>query len=240
MGLYKMKSLDKAIEVFDRQYLDQGMRSQRMYPNESMIQFVAGRYFQESEAKRKNIRILEVGCGSGANLWMLSKEGFDTHGIDSSQVGIDLAAQHLRIKWGVDADLRHGSFTHLPYDDSFFDAVVDVVSFQVLSLDDSHLALQEIRRVLKPEGAFFSYRLSDHSVMCEHSGGRRIDAATVDNIADATQPYSNNGPTTFWSPTLTRLMYQKANLSVNAIERIGRTYSNGSYVEYLAIDGARK
>ena len=166
-----MKALDKTIEVFDRQYRGHGMSSQRMYPNESLIQFVAGRYFHESEAKRKNIRILEVGCGSGANLWMLSKEGFDTYGIDSSKAGIELAAQHLRKKWGTDADLRHGSFTHLPYDDSFFDAVVDVVSLQHLTLDDSYPALQEIRRVLKPEGTFFSYRLSDHSVMYEHSGG---------------------------------------------------------------------
>ena len=71
-------------------------------------------------------------------------------------------------------------------------------------------------------------------------GGGLIDAATVDNIADATQPLNNNGPMTFWSPALTRLMYQKASLSVDVIERIGRTYSNGSYVEYLAIVGARK
>jgi ubiquinone/menaquinone biosynthesis C-methylase UbiE len=234
-----MKPLDKAIEVFDQQYQEHGMRSQRSYPNESLIQFVAGNYFKMPLADRKNIRILELGCGSGANLWMLSKEGFDSYGIDSSQAGIELAAQHLRVKWGVEADLQKGSFTQLPYSNDFFDAVIDVVSLQHLNLNDSHLALQEVYRVLKQDGAFFSYRLSDHSVMYEHSGGGRIDAATVDNIADTTQPLANNGPVGFWSPTLTHLMYQKASLGVDAIERIGRTYSSGSYVEYLAIVGAK-
>ena len=234
-----MKTLDKSIAVFDQHYQNLGMSSQRMYPNESLIQFIASRYFKIPEAERKKIRILEVGCGSGANLWMLSKEGFDTYGVDSSETGINLATRHIRDKWNVDATLCTGSFTQLPYEDSCFDAVIDVVSLQCINLDDSSLALQEIHRILKPEGVFFSYRLSDHSVISDHSGGRRIDAATIDNIDDITQPLANNGPQTFWSPSLTRLMYQKACLSVDAIERIGRTYSSSSYVEYLAIVGSK-
>jgi len=75
--------------------------------------------------------------------------------------------------------------------------------------------------------------------MYEHAKGGRIDAATVDNIADTTLPLANNGPVTFWSPSLTRMMYQKASLDVDAIALIGRTYSSGSYVEYLAITGIK-
>lgn len=83
---------------------------------------------------------LELGCGLGTSLWMLSKEGFDTYGIDSSQAGIELAGHHLRGKWRVEADLQKGSFTQLPYSDAFFD-VVDGVSLQHLNFSDSHLAL---------------------------------------------------------------------------------------------------
>ncbi|MFA5824695.1 MAG: class I SAM-dependent methyltransferase [Gallionellaceae bacterium] len=234
-----MKTLDTTIKVFDQKYQDSGMRSQRSYPNESLIQFIASNYFSLPLADRKKIRILEVGCGSGANLWMLSKEGFDTYGIDSSQAGIELAAQHLGVKWNVEADMQQASFTSLPYSDAFFDVVVDVVSLQHLNLEDSCVALQEIRRVLRQGGKFFSYRLSDHSVMYEHSAGGWVDAATVDNIADITLPLANNGPITFWSPSLARLMYAKANIAVEEIDRVGRTYSTGSYVEYLAIAGSK-
>lgn len=234
-----MKPIDQAIEVFDRQYQSKGLSAQRRYPNESLIQFLACRYFRLPEADRKSIRILEVGCGSGANLWMMAKEGFSTHGVDSSAKGLELARRHLEEKWGVTAELREGSFTRLPYEGDFFDAVVDVVSLQHINLDDSRLALQEVCRVLKPGGAFFSYRLSDHSVMYEHSGGERIDAVTVDNIVDASLPLANNGPVSFASPALARLMYQEAGLKVEAIERVGRTYPTGLYVEYLAISAEK-
>lgn len=197
-------TLDISIEAFDLGYKVNGIRSQRMYPNESLIQFIAGSYYKEPEDMRKSIRVLEVGCGSGANLWMLSKEGFDVYGVDSSEVGIDLAREHLNKKWNVNANLCKGSFTDLPYDDAFFDVVVDIVSLQHINIADSHLALKEIYRVMKPAGKFFSYRFSDHSDMYEHSGGKRVDISTIDNIADPNQPFANGGPVSFWSPVLTR------------------------------------
>jgi SAM-dependent methyltransferase len=231
-----MKPIEQAIELADQQYLSMGLSAQRRYPNEALIRFLASRYFSLTMTERKSIRLLEVGCGSGANLWMMAKEGFVTHGMDSSAKGLDLARQHLGEKWGVTADLRQGSFTELPYENDYFDAVVDVVSLLTLNLKDSRLALSEIARVLKPGGAFFSYRLSDASVMYQSSGGNWIDAVTVDNIADSSMPLSDNGPMSFWSPSLARVMYSEIGLDLVSVERQGRTYENGGkYVEYLVI-----
>ena len=230
------KPIEQAIRVFDRQYGERGMRSQRSYPNEALIQFLASRYFRLALSERKAMRVLEVGCGSGANLWMMAKEGLDTHGIDSSAQGIALAEDHLRTKWGVAATLRVGSMVDLPYAPESFDAVVDVVSLQHLCLDDSTRALAEVRRVLKPSGAFFSYRLSDHSVMS--NSGPRIDAATLTDIADPAMPLAGNGPTSFWSPVLARQMYSRAGFAIESLERVGRTYANGLFVEYLSIIGS--
>jgi SAM-dependent methyltransferase len=237
MTVSSQDPIDQAVGVFDRQYRDRGMRSQRTYPNESLIQFLASRYFHRSAADRKAIRVLEVGCGSGANLWMIAKEGFDAYGIDSSREGIALAQNHLKEKWNVAADLRVGSMIELPYPDAYFDAVVDVVSLQHLCLTDSVKALTEIGRVLKPVGAFFSYRLSDHSVMC--AAGARIDSATLADISDPSMPLAGNGPTSFWSPVLARQMYCRAGLAIDSVERVGRTYANGMFVEYLNVVGAK-
>lgn len=235
-----MKPIDQTIDIFDRQYLDKGLSAQRRYPNESLIQFLASGYFSLALSDRKSVRLLEVGCGSGANLWMMAKEGFSTHGMDSSAKGLDLARQHLGEKWGVTADLRQGSFTELPCENDYFDAVVDVVSLQHCNLKDSRLAMSEIARVLKPGGACFSYRLSDASVMYQSSGGNWIDAVTVDNIADSTMPLCNSGPTSFWSPGLARAIYREIGLDLLSIERQGRTYENGAkHVEYLAITAAK-
>ncbi|HTA63885.1 MAG TPA: class I SAM-dependent methyltransferase, partial [Xanthomonadaceae bacterium] len=126
-----------SVDCFDTQYKERGMRSQRSYPNESLIQFLASRYFQLPMELRRQVRLLEVGSGSGANLWMMAKEGFEVHGVDSSATGLELARKHLADKWNVSAELRQGSFTALPYEPHSFDAVVDVVSLQHLSLEDA-------------------------------------------------------------------------------------------------------
>jgi ubiquinone/menaquinone biosynthesis C-methylase UbiE len=231
----RQSALDQSIEVYDRQYQLRGMSSQRTYPNESLIQFLASRYFSKPANERGAIRVLEVGCGSGSNLWMMAKEGFETHGVDSSAEALKLAENHLRGKWGVAANLKRGSFMELPYEPAYFDAVVDVVSLQGLNLDDCALVLREVGRVLRPSGAFFSYRLSDRSSIS--NAGLRMDRATLENITDESLPLANNGPLSFWSPELARDMYDRAGFSLQSVERVGRTYANGAFVEYLKLVG---
>jgi ubiquinone/menaquinone biosynthesis C-methylase UbiE len=233
----KAAPVDQAIESYDEQYRQRGLSSQRTYPNESLIQFLAANYFSRPVAKRNLVRVLEVGCGSGANLWMLCKEGFDTYGLDSSREGLELARRHLKDKWGVAANLQVGSFTSLPYEDGFFDIVVDTYSLEVLTLSDSAVALREIARVLKPGGSFFSYRLSDHSTMYA-AVSERLDSATVANVPTGF-PLANNGPLCFWSPSLARQMYEQGGLRLTSVERVGRTYENAMFVEYLKLVGSR-
>jgi ubiquinone/menaquinone biosynthesis C-methylase UbiE len=229
--------VEQTIEVFDRQYRARGLGSQRTYPNESLIQFLASRYFKLGADDRAKVRVLEVGCGSGANLWMIAKEGFEAHGIDSSAEGIALARRHLQQKWGVSALLRIGSLLELPYPAAHFDVVVDVVSLQHLDLSSSRRALDEIARVLKRGGTFFSYRLSDRSVM--RDAGPRVDEVTLSDITGADMPLAHNGATSFWMPAVAQELYGSAGLRVDAVERVGRTYADGMFVEYLSIVGVR-
>ena len=50
------------------------------YPPEELIRFIARKY--SHEPNRKSIKILEIGCGPGANIWYLAREGFTVYGID--------------------------------------------------------------------------------------------------------------------------------------------------------------
>ena len=43
---------------------------------------------------KKRLKILEVGCGTGANLSFFIEEGFNTYGIDGSKVAIKLAKKN--------------------------------------------------------------------------------------------------------------------------------------------------
>jgi len=88
-------------------------------------------------------RILDVGCGTGANLLMLSQYG-DAEGVDVSEDALTFC--HER---GLE-QVKLGAAEALPYDDGTFDLVtaLDVVEH----LDDDLAGLREMRRVLRPGG----------------------------------------------------------------------------------------
>src|SRR5262249_19664538 len=112
---------------YDRSYSAAGFRAQRRYPNEELLRFFGRHYFPLPPDERKAVRVLEVGCGSGANLWMIAREGFEAHGIDLSAEGIAVCREMLA-SWGVSATLNTGSMTACPYRAASFDVVVDVFS----------------------------------------------------------------------------------------------------------------
>jgi SAM-dependent methyltransferase len=88
-------------------------------------------------------RILDVGCGTGANLELLSEYG-EAEGVDVSAEALAFCRER-----GL-KDVRQGAAEQLPYEDSTFDLVtaLDVVEH----LDDDTAGLSEMRRVLKPGG----------------------------------------------------------------------------------------
>jgi SAM-dependent methyltransferase len=88
-------------------------------------------------------RILDVGCGTGANLLMLSEYG-DAEGVDVSEDAIAFCRER-----GLDK-VKLGAAEELPYDDGTFDLVtaLDVVEH----MDDDLAGLKEMRRVLRPGG----------------------------------------------------------------------------------------
>jgi len=88
-------------------------------------------------------RILDVGCGTGANLLMLSQFG-DAEGVDISEDALAFCRER-----GLEK-VKPGAGEQLPYDDGTFDLVtaLDVVEH----MDDDLAGLREMRRVLRPGG----------------------------------------------------------------------------------------
>jgi SAM-dependent methyltransferase len=89
------------------------------------------------------LNILDVGCGTGANLEMLSQFG-NTEGVDVSAE----ALEYCRVR-GLQ-QVRQGAAEALPYENNSFDLVtgLDVVEH----LDDDVAGLKEMRRVLRADG----------------------------------------------------------------------------------------
>jgi SAM-dependent methyltransferase len=90
-----------------------------------------------------NPRILDVGCGTGANLKMLAAHG-QAEGVDISQQAVDFCRER-----GLES-VKLGAAEDLPYENDSFDLVtaLDVIEH----LDDDVAGLREMRRVLRPDG----------------------------------------------------------------------------------------
>lgn len=100
---------------------------------------------------RSEIRILDLGCGSGSNLWVYEREGFEAHGIDGSLNSLLTAKKVVAsfLNTGFKTHLTNGNLVSLPYQESTFNTAVDVVSLQHLNQNEGHQALSEIYRVLR-------------------------------------------------------------------------------------------
>jgi SAM-dependent methyltransferase len=92
-------------------------------------------------------KILEVGCGNGAMLRLLSQRGFHATGVDASSSGIEQC-----LSLGLQAQCLDVSSDGLPFEDDAFDVVISLETFEHFM--NPYYALLEVRRVLRPSGRF--------------------------------------------------------------------------------------
>ena len=218
-------------------YTHSGFSAQRRYPNEELLRFFGRHYFTIPIEQRRTIRTLEMGCGSGANLWMMAHEGFDTHGIDLSPEAINLCARMLE-HWGVSATLSAASMTACPYPSNYFDVVVDVFSSNCLDENGFATSLDEVARLLRRGGRFFSYLPSKASDAFRDPGPSRcIDASTLDGIRRETSPYyGNNYPFRFITGDEYQLALEARSMRTVHNETVSRTYNDGKeHFEFVVI-----
>jgi ubiquinone/menaquinone biosynthesis C-methylase UbiE len=99
---------------------------------------------------RDNMYIFEIGYGNGRQLELIKKNrtSVQLHGIDISGDMHDAASKRL----GEDAVLSIADAVKIPYEDSFFDAVITTDTFYFWERPEQ--VLSEIKRVLKNKGIF--------------------------------------------------------------------------------------
>ncbi len=114
------------------------------WPNEELVRWAS--------TLERGSRVLEVGCGSGANLRALESFGMKVWGVDVAEPAV-LAAGTASLQ------VKLGSAIELSFPSESFDAVCDVQCFQHLPTEDLTLAYREAVRVLRRGGRFFQVSL---------------------------------------------------------------------------------
>jgi SAM-dependent methyltransferase len=226
---------------YEQSYAAGGFTAQRRYPNEELLRFLGRHYFGLPMAARRSLRVLEIGCGSGANLWSIAREGFDSYGIDLSLEGVRLCRRMLG-EWQASARLCVADMTSLPFAEASFDVVADVFSAYCLPETGFARLLDEVRRVLRPGGRFFSYTPSKASDAFRDPGDvPHIDGSTVLGIRRADAAYAGNlYPFRFIAPEEYASALEARGMRVGYRETVGRTYRAGAeYFAFVVVVGER-
>lgn len=105
--------------------------------------------------QKKLNRILDLGCGTGRHLILLSKMGFEVYGIDASPKALEVSRQWLEEE-GMYANLQLNRIEHrFPFGDNIFNAVISIQVIHHNLLKDIIFTIKEIERVLKRNGYIF-------------------------------------------------------------------------------------
>lgn len=121
-------------------------------------------FIRRATGGRPGVRILDCGCGTGANLELLGRFGAP-YGIDESAVGLYIARQCGRIR------LARASVTAAPFPDGSFDLMTSFDVLYSLQTPDARAAVAEMFRMLRPGGALvvnvaaMQILRGDHSVL---------------------------------------------------------------------------
>ena len=132
--------------------------------------------------RQPNARILDCGCGTGANLTLLGRFGVP-YGFDRSEVGLYIGRRLGRIR------LVQASVTAAPFPSDGFDLVTSFDVLYALQEPDERAAVAEMYRLTRPGGyalinvAAMEILRGDHSVLSHEV--RRYSRASLRRLVTA-------------------------------------------------------
>ena len=234
----------ESLKWYEQSYKSSGFGAQRKYPNEELCRFIGRRFGQLNIDERKKLKLLEVGSGSGANLWMLAEQNFDVIGIDLSNEGIELSKLMLKNRKSH-ASLVCGDMCKLEnyIEPKTVDLVVDIFSSNCLSEKNFHTYMRQTSKVLKSGGLMFLYTPSKESdAFKNYIPSELIDSSTLNGIRRSSSPFFGNYyPFRFESMESIEKKFKEVGMEIEYRERVSRTYRNGEeYFEFLVIEAVKK
>jgi len=99
---------------------------------------------------------IDLGCGTGTNVITLAKAGWQVTGVDFASRAIRMAKHKLKQE-NIKADFQVGDVTKLNKTTGPFDLVLDIGCFHGLSHPGKQDYLNQLERILAPNGFWLIY-----------------------------------------------------------------------------------
>lgn len=136
--------------------------------------------------KKDNFRVLELGCGWGANIPFFLSAGADYYATEGSGVAVDRILDNYPELAGK---IRVCDFTkEVPFEDGYFDLVIDRGALTCNHLDDVKNCMGQVYNKLKPDGVFIGVDLVSTECSDFGKGVMGHDEFTYSNTGNGLYP----------------------------------------------------
>lgn len=132
-------------KIYDREYFDEFKEKSHICGGSYILEDFLKERLNEAEKFIQCGRLLEIGFAEGLFLEYASKRGWDIYGVDISNWAVETTKKRFGFK-----NLYAGRLVDVNFDNSFFDVIH--MNHVLEHIPDIIDFLEELRRILKPEG----------------------------------------------------------------------------------------
>lgn len=197
------------------------------YPPIPLVRFIAKNYYNAPD--RSKIKILELGAGTGANLWYLAREGFTVYGIEYAQAGVEKIKQRLKQECLENriGEIIEGDYFQVidNFPENFFDVILDIESLYCNNFSKTKAIIEKSISKLKPGGRFFSMTFADGTIGLE---GEEVDYHMV---YPKYGPLYGLGPLRYTTREDIYKLYKQEDTEIEFIHREDYYYSDTEVVK---------
>lgn len=202
------------------------------YPSLPIIRFIARNFFNVQN--RKKITILELGSGTGANLWFCAREGFSVIALEGSHTALTKMKNRFCSENLTEflLDYKCGNYfkTLDEIQNNSLDAIIDAESLYCNSFDISHQIIKKCFDKLKVGGVMISITFA------ENSWGFDEDEFDYHAVMPTNGPMAYKGFSRYTSKDDIKKLYQLKNNKIERIERQEYYYTEQDVIKEWVIE----
>lgn len=220
--------------VWEREYRKPQLITQFLQPQAFVLRFLKFLKKQHS-VDLAEMRILDIGSGTGRNANYLAERCKEVTGIEISTTAITSARAHAK-ESGVDVNyIQQSMGERYPLNDSSIDIALDVTSSNSLNEAEREVYLIETVRVLRSKGYFFVRALckdgdSNAKKLLQQFPGKEHDTYIMPEMGLTERVFSREDFIATYSPYFIILHLQK---DTTYTKFNNRSYKRNFWIAYL-------
>jgi SAM-dependent methyltransferase len=220
-------------DTWEREYQNPKFLTKYDRPQKDTLRFF--KFLKKQGFDFKDLRVLDLGCGTGRNSNFFASKGCQVFGFEISKTAINLAKERAKEE-GVVVDYRLESMTNLnSFPSEYFDVVLDVTSSNSLNEADREVYVNEVNRVLKKTGFFFFKGLCldgdlNAKNLLKNSKGQEKDAYFIKEIGLTERVWSAKDLKEYYGRFFEFIYLEK---KTSYLQMLDRQYKRNFWIGYM-------